>query len=273
MITKRGTGDFPRIYRPCRISEVYGQDEITSVIGNELDEGTLAHSLLFYGVSGTGKTTVGRIIAMGLNCEKGPTSEPCCECNRCRPTMAGNSLAFQELDSARYNGIDHIRQLGSEFCCAPLDESPKKVVLFDECHRLTEPAQNALLKIVEDSWEHLHIIFCSTEYDKIIPTLRNRCMQFEFKPVPDGNMWELLIDVCLDNDIKPDTKVLADIMKKAQGMPRNALWEFQKAMKSGQLVKWPINFHKMMERIRERFSGRDSKPDKDVGADQHNLPN
>ena len=200
---------------------------------------------------------------MGLNCEKGHTSEPCCECGRCTDVMNENSLAFQEINTARLNGIDHIRELNSEFSSVPLDGSPKRIVLFDECHRLTEAAQNALLKAVEDSREHLHIIFCSTEYDKIIPTLRNRCMQFEFKPVQEGHIWELLLDVCLDNDLKPDTQVLAEIIDKAEGMPRNALWEFQKALKSGSLKKWPIEFHKIMERIWDTFSGPFTKSDND----------
>ena len=91
-VKKRGNKDFHHCYRPCRISEVYGQDETKEVIRKGLDEDSLAHSILFYGVSGTGKTTLGRIIAMGLNCRQGPTSEPCCECESCILTMQGNGM-------------------------------------------------------------------------------------------------------------------------------------------------------------------------------------
>ena len=178
MVTKRLKGDFAIAYRPWRISEIYGQEEIKKVIGNGLDTNTVAHSFLFYGISGTGKTTIGRIIAMGLNCrEKGPTSEPCCKCDLCRLTQNLNSFSFREFNSAHFRGIDHVREVVGNLNYASFDGADKTIIVFDECHRLTKDAQNLLLKGVEDSHEYNHFVFCSTEPETIIKTLRNRCMR------------------------------------------------------------------------------------------------
>ena len=149
MLTKRSKGDYPKAYRPCRISEVYGQEEVKHIIGRGLDEGNLAQSLIFYGVSGTGKTTIARIIAMGLNCEKGSTSEPCCECESCTAVLNGNSLAFQEFNGAYFTSIGHLRKETKNFDAYPLGGYPKKIILFDECHRISAKGQDLLLKEFE----------------------------------------------------------------------------------------------------------------------------
>lgn len=240
-IVRRGNGDFHQAYRPYRISEVYGQDEIKEVIRKGLDEGSLSHAILFHGVSGTGKTTLGRIIAMGLNCKEGPNSEPCCECESCRLTISGNSMSFKETNSVDYSSVDFIRKIRSEFDAYPFMGDNKRIYLFDESHGLSSVAQNALLKSVEDAMDHLHFIFCSTEPGKMIPTLRNRCMEFEFEKVRDEYMQELLMDVVLQEGYFPDG-ILDEIIKQAEGKPRNALHELQKAIAAGKLKKMPYRF-------------------------------
>lgn len=234
-VVKRGEGDYPIVYRPCRMSEVYGQDEVKRAIAYGLDQGTLSHTLLFQGISGTGKTTIGRIIAMGLNCKKGPTSEPCGDCNFCKAVLSGSSLAFVEFDAGYFSGIDNIRKERQDFAAAPLGFERFKIVLFDECHKLTEPAQNALLKPTEDGWKHLYFIFCTTNPNRMIETLRNRCMQFEFKGLQPEELRKLLYDVCENENLEPDPAPIESIIQESKGMPRNALWLLQRAVGCGKL--------------------------------------
>jgi len=226
-VVKRGLGDFTNVYRPCRISEVYGQEDIKKYLVHSLNTNTLAHALLLKGVSGTGKTTMARVIAMGLVCEKGPTSEPCCECRFCKPILNRNSFALQEFDAAHLSGIDAIRSYSEDFPCTSMGGERKKIVIYDECHRLSPAAQAGLLKPAEDSWPHLHFIFCTTK--GIIPALENRCMQFKFNALSDKELRALLFDVCASEKLEPDPALIANIIKEAKGMPRNALSLLQKA--------------------------------------------
>lgn len=235
MVTKRGKGDYPNVYRPCRISEIYGQKEIKQIIGRGLDEGSLAQSLLFSGVSGTGKTTIARIIALGLNCDKGFTSEPCCGCHSCNAVLNGNSFAFQEYNAAYFTSITHLRKESQNFDAFPLDDSRRKIVLFDECHRISNSAQDLLLKIVEEPVQDNHYILCSTEPKRIIDTLKNRCMVIEFEKVANEEIKRLLLDVCKSEQVEPSSEILERIIEEADGMPRNALFLLQKAAAAGKL--------------------------------------
>jgi len=230
-VVKRGTGDLPQTYRPRRISEIYGQDEIKKAIAYGLNTGTLAHALLLQGLSGTGKTTMARIVAMGLNCEKGPTSEPCCECDSCKAVMNGNSFAFEEFDAAHLSGVDSIRKKRQDWLCASMGGERNRIVLFDECHRLSDEAQAALLKPTEDVPDQLYFIFCTTK--NILDTLENRCMQFRFNALPDNEIQALLLDVCAVEKLDPDPSQLEIIINNAKGMPRNALSLLQQAAASG----------------------------------------
>ena len=240
---KRGTGDFTLQYRPRRISEVYGQSEIKKYVAHGLDTGTLAHALLFQGVSGTGKTTMGRIVAMGLNCEKGPTSEPCCECYSCKATMNGNSFAFQEFDAAHLSGVETVREKVGDFYAAPMGGERCRVVLFDECHRLSTAAQAALLKHAEDVPWFLYYIFCTTK--EIIEPLRNRCMQFRFDVLPHDDIRALLLDVSASENLIVEPAQIESIIAEAKGMPRNALLLLQEEScnakrPKGNLVEIPL---------------------------------
>ena len=234
-IVKRGDGDYPLVYRPCRMSEVYGQDEARRAITYSLDQETLPHAVLFQGISGTGKTTIGRIIAMGLNCKKGPTSEPCGDCDPCKAVLNGCSFAFKELDAGYLSGIDKMREERQNFSAAPMGLERFKIILIDECHRLTEPAQNVLLKPIEDGWRHVYFIFCTTNPKRTIETLRNRCMQFEFKGLQAEELKKLLYDVCENENLEPDQVTIENIIKESNGMPRNALWLLQRAVGCGKL--------------------------------------
>jgi DNA polymerase-3 subunit gamma/tau len=209
MAVKRGEGDFPRVYRPCRLSEVYGQEKIKQGIKAMLESGEVYHSFLFHGESGTGKTTFAKIIAMGLLCQKSPTAEPCGECDSCK-RIIGNfgNLALFDFNAADFNNIDTIRELRkNHFHTMPFN-SAKQIFIFDECQRLTEPAQAALLTEIETSPPHNYFIFCSTDPQKILKPLKNRCAQYEFEPLDKDEISKLLLKVCEIEKVQPDQKII-----------------------------------------------------------------
>ena len=236
MIHKRGQGDFPRVYRPCKADELYGQDDVRRLIVNGFRDNTIAHAYLFHGISGTGKTTCARIIGMGLMCEHGPTNQPCGQCKSCRAIMASASIDFRELNNANLTGVDVMRRLREDFFTGSMFGNCK-VFVFDECHRLSAEAQNLLLKDVEDAHDGVYFIFCSTELDKIIEPLRNRCIEVEFKPLADDQVRRLLADVCRHEGLVPSAEVIEPIIKEAQGRARNALHLLQKAIATGDMKK------------------------------------
>lgn len=237
MIVKRGDGDYATVYRPLRISEVYGQDTIKTILAKGLNEDSLSKTLFFLGASGTGKTSMARIIAMGLNCERGRTSEPCGECESCCQVINGNHFAFEEINAADLTGVDKMRQLRDTFDFMPMGDFEKKIVLFDECHRLSEASQTLLLRVVEDAKNHLQFIFCSTQMKGIIETLSNRCLKLEFDRLATGEIVQLLKDICTWELIKFQTEMLEALARESEGMVRNALFLLQKVVARGDLEK------------------------------------
>ena len=233
---KRGNSDFIRSFRPHRLSEVYGQEECKGVIEYGLINKSLPHSLFFCGPSGTGKTTFARIVAMGLNCNSGPTSEPCCECESCSRIATLQSLNLFEINSADLSGIDNIRKLRDSLVMKPW-EGPLQVFIFDECHRLTPAAQNMLLKLVEDSPDMNYFIFCSTTTKNIEETLINRCTFLEFQKISETEIKRLIHDVCKLEGMQPVDEIIEQITSEADGRVGNALFLIQKAIALGNLKK------------------------------------
>ena len=233
-LVKRGQGDYARVYRPWKIEEVYGQEEVKKIIKNGLDNKTLAQAILFHGESGIGKTTFARIIGAGMLCEHGPTSQPCFECQECRYVLKVSNMSYMEMNNANLTGVEAIRKIGDDYHSYPFF-SNYKIFVYDECHRLSLKAQDLLLKIVEDSSLFSYSIFCSTEPDNIVETLRNRCMPFELKKIPDEDIKEMLNDVCKSEGFKPNPEVFDEIAKEADGRARNALIQLQKAVAAGKL--------------------------------------
>ncbi|GAB3353213.1 DNA polymerase III subunit gamma and tau [Amycolatopsis echigonensis] len=182
-----------RKYRPATFAEVVGQEHVTEPLRTALAAGRINHAYLFSGPRGCGKTSSARIMARSLNCAKGPTPDPCGECNSCRalaPEGPG-SVDVTELDAASHGGVDDARELRDKAFYAPA-ESRYRVFIIDEAHMVTTQGFNALLKIVEEPPEHLIFIFATTEPDKVLTTIRSRTHHYPFRLIPPSSMRELL---------------------------------------------------------------------------------
>jgi DNA polymerase III delta prime subunit len=220
------------VYRPYSPHELCGQDEVKRLLIDGLKKRSLSHTYVFHGPSGTGKTTCTRIIGMGMMCQNGLSLVGCGQCRECKAIMTLNSNDYEEINSANLTGVDHIRDLRSKFYHAPF-LADYKILVFDECHKLTEAAQNMLLKEVEDVSDHLYFVFCSTDPTRILETLRNRCINIEFKLVDEAQIKTMLLEICDWEGIPADRIDLEGIVQKAAGRPRNALFELQKAVAIG----------------------------------------
>jgi DNA polymerase III subunit gamma/tau len=169
-----------RKYRPQTFKEVVGQEAVVRTLSNALDSGKIRQAYLFAGPRGTGKTSLARILAKSVNCERGPTSDPDNSCHACVSISNGSSLDVIEMDAASQRGIDDIREIRERVILQPV-EGRSKVYILDEAHQLTDAAWNALLKLIEEPPPHLLFIFCTTELQKVLPTVRSRCQTFVFQ--------------------------------------------------------------------------------------------
>ncbi len=168
-------------YRPHRFQDVVGQEEITGILKNQVRRKSTSHSYLFTGPSGVGKTSVARILTLALTCESSRAGEPCLRCKTCLATLHGNAWDIIELDAAMFRGIDGVKDLVMWSKFAPFGKC--KIYLLDEVHQLTEPAWNALLRLLEEPTGNLTVILCTTDPDKVPETARSRCQLFEFQPI------------------------------------------------------------------------------------------
>ena len=164
-----------RKWRPRRFSELVGQEHVVRALAHALDSGRLHHAFLFTGTRGIGKTTIARIFAKSLNCEKGPTSNPCGECGACREIDAGRFVDLLEIDAASNTGIDNVRDLIDNAQYAPT-RGRYKVYLIDEVHMLSKPAFNALLKTLEEPPPHVKFLLATTDPQKLPVTVLSRCI-------------------------------------------------------------------------------------------------
>ena len=169
-----------RKWRPRRMDQVVGQEPVVRTLRRAIETGRVAHAYLFSGPRGTGKTSTAKVLAMGLNCAKGPTAEPDGTCDSCRAIVNNSSLDVVEMDAASNRGIDEIRDLRDRVNLAPV-AGRTKVYIIDEVHMLTTEAFNALLKMLEEPPEHVVFVLATTEKHKVLPTIISRCQSFDFR--------------------------------------------------------------------------------------------
>ncbi len=173
-----------RKYRPGTFDEIVGQEHVTRTLRNAIARGRVHHAFLFTGARGVGKTTAARALAKSLNCERGPTAEPCGECVSCVEIAAGRNPDLIEIDGASNNSVDDIRDLCDNVQYAP-QRGGSKIYLIDEVHMLSKGAFNALLKTLEEPPPHVVFIFATTEPNKIPDTILSRVQRFDFKRIPE----------------------------------------------------------------------------------------
>jgi len=211
-----------RKYRPRSFAEVVGQRHVTQTLANAVRGGRIAHAYLFCGPRGTGKTSTARALAMALNCDKGPTAEPCLECESCRRITAGSALDVIEIDAASNRGIDEIRDLREKVALAPAD-ARMKVYIIDEVHMLTGEAFNAFLKTLEEPPAHVVFVLATTEPHRVLPTILSRCQRFDFHRVGVSDIGANLRMIAAKEGIEVDDKAVAMVAHAADGSVRDSL--------------------------------------------------
>lgn len=210
-----------RKWRPQTLSEIVGQEHVTTTLLNALKTGKIAHAYLFSGPRGTGKTSTGRILAKAVNCLQNGKGEPCNSCSICKAITEGRSLDLIEIDAASNRGIDDIRELRERVNYAP-SQARYKVYIIDEVHMLTEPASNALLKTLEEPPPYVIFILATTEPHNVLPTIRSRCQHFTFHRLSLEAIVSRLKMISEKEGLEVSSEALKLIARSATGSMRDA---------------------------------------------------
>jgi DNA polymerase III subunit gamma/tau len=211
-----------RKWRPQTFADVVGQDHVVGTLVNAIQTGQVHHALLFTGTRGTGKTSTARILAKALNCERGPTSEPCNQCDACRSITDGTSLDVVEIDAASHGSVDDARDLREKANYAPA-ASPYKVYIVDEAHMVTPQGFNAMLKVLEEPPEHVRFVFCTTEPHKVIEAIRSRCQRHDFRRVRTALLAEYFAKISAAEGVDIEPAAIEMIARAADGSVRDGL--------------------------------------------------
>jgi DNA polymerase-3 subunit gamma/tau len=218
-----------RKYRPQTFAELIGQDHVKTTLENAIKQGRIAHGYIFSGQRGTGKTTVARILARCLNCEKGPTASPCGVCASCVEITAGSSMDVIEIDAASNRGINEMRELRENVRFRPARDR-YKVFIIDEAHQITSEAFNALLKTLEEPPEWVVFVLCTTEAHKIPSTISSRCQQFSFRSVEFSELVERMRWIAQQEGIQAGDDVLSVLAQAGEGSVRDSLSALDQAI-------------------------------------------
>src|SRR5215471_18477059 len=213
-----------RRYRSDTFDEVVGQDHVAQTLKKAIESGRIAHAYLFCGTRGVGKTSMARIMAKALNCEKsdGPTSHPCGKCNSCQAIARGEDIDVIEIDAASNTGVDNVRDLIANAQFRPA-RARFKIYIIDEVHMLSKAAFNALLKTMEEPPEHVKFILATTEPEKVLPTILSRCQRYDFRNIPTREIAAHLKEICKKEKIKADEDALLLVAKAGAGSMRDSL--------------------------------------------------
>jgi len=211
-----------RRYRSTTFDEVIGQEPIARTLKNAIAQNRVAHAYLFCGTRGVGKTTMARILARALNCEKGPTPEPCGRCDICQAIHRGDDMDVLEIDGASNNSVNDVRQIRDNAHYRPA-RARLKIYYIDEVHMLSPSAFNALLKTLEEPPEHVKFIFSTTEPERLPATILSRCQRFDFRAVPTDRIAEHLADICKKEKVKADADAIRAVAREGRGSVRDAL--------------------------------------------------
>jgi DNA polymerase-3 subunit gamma/tau len=212
-----------RRHRPGSFDEVVGQQHVVRTLRNAVEQGKVHHAYLFVGSRGTGKTSMAKILARSLNCERGgPTVTPCGECESCTTIASGSSIDVIEMDAASNRSVDDVRDLRERVAYAPTG-GRWKVYILDEAHMLTKEAWNAFLKTLEEPPPNTVFVLATTEAHKVMPTIADRCQRFDFQRPSLEQISEVLLRVAAAEQIEAEDAAVAMIARSASGSFRDAL--------------------------------------------------
>src|SRR5438046_5321790 len=213
-----------RRYRSATFDDVVGQNHVAQTLKKAIETDRIAHAYLFTGTRGTGKTSMARILAKALNCEKypKPTPTPCLECNSCLAIARGDDMDVLEIDAASNTQVDKTREVILDHAQYRPGRSRFKIYIIDEVHMLSKASFNALLKTLEEPPAHVKFILATTEPEKILPTILSRCQRYDFRNIPTREIARHLREICKREKIEADDDALHLVAKAGAGSMRDS---------------------------------------------------